>query len=211
MNIALSNTLSITFDSISTNEITAHDQMSTQVLEDVRCFNGDPLGVSDALVDRIKTALRERHPARPQNFKIAPNTHLPESGLWIIYDDGNMQIADDLSHPAEAFWPPSQETEESKTFFSTDPDFLVKRLVCDGGCNCTFDLETPCYTDGTKDFCTSCFQTPSGSHDFTLTKARERCVQYGAEMLSDLNDALGARFRPAYAGSTDETEVSTVQ
>tara|TARA_Y100000748_G_scaffold253914_1_gene219720 strand:+ start:352 stop:852 length:501 start_codon:yes stop_codon:yes gene_type:complete len=161
--------------------------MATELLRDVTAFNQDPLGVSDELVARIKEALRERHdiPTTVQ-LRIGANERL--TSISIVFPNGDFFI-DDLSVVAKL---PQQDP-----FFSTDPDFLAKDLRCDGRCNCTFQLEDDVHTNGSEDFCASCFDRcePSRRDKFTRVTVRERCSQYAHAQVSALNGILGTEFK----------------
>lgn len=160
------------------------------LLNDVAAFNQDPGGVIDDIVDRIKQELRNRYEVPLDlQIKISPSTS--QTAVWMIVDEPDCmtELHVDLAEPVE----PQLEQEP---FFNTDPDCLVNSLRCDGHCDHKFLLGDSVHTNGSDDFCVSCFESLSTSQQegFTLCTVRERCDQYAQHQASSLMSMLGMGF-----------------
>jgi hypothetical protein len=77
--------------------------------------------------------------------------------------------------------------------FSTDPQFLVKQLRCDGCSRKEFTLEQTLYSNGTEDYCHECFHIiPADKRKgVTSCTARQRCEEYAQEQANYLLGMLG--------------------
>lgn len=158
------------------------------LLDDVTAFNQDPMGVSDSVVDRIKQELRNRYEVPPcLHIRIAPSTL--QTHVWMIVESTRLHV--DLAEPVEP--QPVEPQPEEQPFFSTDPHFLVNSLRCDGHCDHKFLLGDSVHTNGSDDFCVSCFESlpVSQQEGFTLCAVRERCDQYAQLQVSSAMSVLG--------------------
>jgi hypothetical protein len=165
------------------------------LLNDVAAFNEDPTGVIDDIVDRIKQELRNRYevPLHLQ-IKIGPSTS--QTAVWMIVDEPDCmtELHVDLAESVDLAEPVEQLEEQP--FFSTDPNYLVNSLRCDGHFDHKFLLGDSVHTNGSDDFCVSCFESLSTSQQegFTLCTVRERCDQHAQHQASSLMSILGMGF-----------------
>lgn len=171
--------------------------------QDVRAFNNDPWEVNQEVVDRIKTRMRTRHNVPPHyTMRIAPcSTNPTMIVLHVTGDESHLQLCVDVHDNISMFQQmqagtEQEEAQDDDVIFSTDLDHMIKKLTCDGGCECTFTLDSHVATteDG-RDYCMQCLPGVVATlPDFERMTAAARCSQYAQEQMQIANRMVKAMF-----------------
>lgn len=148
----------------------------SSLIDDVGAFHSDPVGCDESVVVRIKEAVKASWNDWTGSMRIRP----VDSSTFRVYNDfGDWELA--IVENGEVA-PRIVTTAESVPFFSTDPEFIASRLVCDGGCGKSFALDDLVYTDHNDvDYCQTC--DPRDDR-LTLTTVRDRATRLGRHMLT---------------------------
>ena len=82
------------------------------------------------------------------------------------------------------------EQDDDDVMFSTDTEFLLKQLTCDG-CKKGFTLHQVLFTDGEEDFCEKCVNP---DRDLRCVTAKERCERHALDQIGEVRALLGLNF-----------------
>lgn len=150
----------------------------SSLIDDVGAFHADPMGCDESVVVRIKEAVEASWDDWTGSMRIGP----VDGATFRVYDDfGNWELAS-IENGEVA--PRVTTTLQQVTFMSTDPEFIVTRLVCDGGCGKTFVLDDVVYTDhDDTDYCEEC--APRDDRLF-LTTIRDRATRLSRNMMASV-------------------------
>ena len=169
----------------------------SQFLEDVASFNQRPQEVSDELVSRIKVVLRKNYDIPDiVNILIGPTDKLTDIYMKLTDTNTNSEIFNNIISCLDFEQSPTIDPPESDTtIFSTDPNFLINKLKCDGACGCTFNILDLIYTNGNEDYCLECSDRLMNlSDNFRLLTVSDRLTQYAQEQMSSLMNVMGLPF-----------------
>ena len=149
----------------------------SSLIDDVGAFHADPMGCDESVVVRIKEAVKASWNDWTGTMRIGP---VDSTTICVYGDCGDWELAR-IENGEVA---PRLTTLEQVPVFSTDPEFIAARLVCDGGCGITFALDDVVYTDhDDTDYCEAC--APRDDR-FFLTTIRDRATRLGRDMMASV-------------------------
>lgn len=138
-------------------------------------FYRDSSGLPEADVVLIKDAIKDFFNIS-ESIRIAPS-HTSDQCVVVnvMFADGdnfNVFIFEDGLR-----MPPPPPQEEQSLLFSTDPDFLLKDLTCDGCGQKNFKFEDSIWTNGKNDFCETCRPDAIESYNYCTVWKRIQTIR----------------------------------
>lgn len=103
---------------------------------------------------------------------------------------GGFTVAYKLTLGGEVVFEPETIDFSEDQEFSTDAEFLLKQLTCDG-CGKGFTLNEVLFTEGGEDFCQKCVNP---DRELRCVTAKERVEQHALELVGDVRVLLGFNF-----------------